>query len=176
MTKQSDHDLTTSDEAESATRSVRGTGWIASKIPLLLVVGVALIFHSRGGDMEVGSFAEPGPEFWPRILIIALIGTSVLGLFVDLTDGIEPFERSGFLRVVAGFGALCLFVLVFQQAGMILAGMVVLVLWLKGLNGESWRMSLSIAVVAPVLTYLLFVQALGVQFPDDLIASLFGGR
>jgi putative tricarboxylic transport membrane protein len=161
---------------EGSERRTRGTGWIASKVPLLFVVAVALIFHVKGGDMTVGSLGEPGPGFWPRVLVIALILMSVVGLCIDLTDGIEAFELSNTARVIAGFAALCLFVLIFQRTGMILAGVVFLLLWLKGLNGESWRLSVLIAVLAPLLTYLLFVQALGVRFPEDLVASLWGGR
>lgn len=177
MANMTDHEQTfTEPVAKTPEHQVRGTGWIASKVPLLCVVGVALVFHSQMDDMAVGSLTDPGPGFWPRVLIIGLIVTSLLGLCVDLTDGIEPFDKTGTLRMLAGFAALCLFVLVFQNTGMILAGMLLLMLWLKGLNGESWRLSVLISVVGPFLTYLLFVEALGVRFPEDLVASLWGGR
>lgn len=155
---------------------VRGTGWIASKVPLVVMIGVALVFHREMGDMTVGTLTEPGPGFWPRTLVIAIILTSALGFVADLSDGIEAFERSGTLRVVAGFAALSVFVLLFEHTGMILAGIIFMMLWLKGLNGESWRLSLVISVVSPILAYFLFVEALGVRFPEDLIASLWGGR
>ncbi|WP_338748787.1 tripartite tricarboxylate transporter TctB family protein [Janibacter alittae] len=177
MSEMTDQEQTLTEVAtEGSERRVRGTGWIASKVPLLFVVAVALVFHVKGGDMAVGTLSQPGPGFWPRVLVISLIVSSVVGLCVDLTDGIEAFELSNSVRVLAGFVALCLFVVVFQNTGMILAGMILLMLWLKGLNGESWRLSAIIAVVAPILTYLLFAQALGVRFPDDIVASLWGGR
>lgn len=177
MTNMADHASTITEETpETQTPRPRGTGWIASKVPLLFVVAVALVFHGQSDDLDVGSLTEPGPGFWPRVLVIALILSSILGLCVDLKDGIESFEVANTFRVVAGFAALCVFVFVFKSTGMILAGMVFLVLWLRGLNGESWRLSVVIAVVAPILTYLLFVEALGVRFPEDLVASLWGGR
>lgn len=177
MTNLTDHEHTMIETTpETPERRARGTGWIASKVPLLFVVAVALIFHAKGDDLAVGNLTEPGPGFWPRVLVVALLLASVLGLCVDLSDGIESFEMSSTFRVIAGFAALCLFVLVFKNTGMILAGIVLLLLWLKGLNGESWRLSVVIAVVAPILTYLLFVEALGVRFPADLVANLWGGR
>lgn len=177
MTEMTDRERsTTEDSIESPGSQQRGTGWIASKVPLLFVVVVSLIFYGQSDDLTVGSLTNPGPGFWPRVLIGALILSSVLGLCIDLTDGIESFERSNTIRVIAGFASLCLFVAVFKVAGMILAGVVFLAIWLKGLNGESWRLSIAIAVVAPVLTYLLFSVALGVRFPADLVASLWGGR
>ena len=163
-------------EADTPGHRQRGTGWIASKVPLLAAVVVVWVFNTQMGDMPIGSMAEPGPGFWPRVLLIGIILASVLGLLVDLTEGIEAFELPSTLRVLAGFVALGAFVVVFQNTGMILAGFVFLMVWLKGLSGESWRLSFAISVAAPVLTYLLFVQALGVRFPEDLIASLWGGR
>ena len=51
-----------------------------------------------------------------------------------------------------------------------------MMLWLKGLNGESWRLSLILSGVAPLVAYLLFVVALGVRLPEDVVASIWGGR
>ena len=155
---------------------VRGTGWLASKVPLVVAIAIALVFHLQTKEMEVGSLTEAGPGYWPRVLIVAIIVVSLLGFVMDLRDGIEPFELGGTARVLAGFVALAVFTLMFEQTGAILAGFVFLMLWLKGLNGESWRISLAIAVVAPLASYLLFVTALGVRLPADLVASLWGGR
>ena len=118
----------------------------------------------------------PGPGFWPRVLVVAIVVVSVLGLVVDMREGIEVFELGGTARVLGGFALLVLFTLMFEQTGSILAGFVFLMLWLKGLNGESWRMALAISVVAPLVSYLLFVTALGVRLPEDIVASLWGGR
>ncbi|MFS0883637.1 tripartite tricarboxylate transporter TctB family protein [Aeromicrobium sp. 179-A 4D2 NHS] len=155
---------------------VRGTGWIASKVPLAVAIAIAFVFHLQTKEMEVGSLTEAGPGFWPRVLIVAIIVISVLGFFIDMRDGIEVFELGSTVRVIAGFAALAVFTLMFEQTGSILAGFVFLMLWLKGLNGESWRMSLAISVVAPLASYLLFVSALGVRLPEDIVASLWGGR
>ncbi|MBC9227637.1 hypothetical protein GL325_15010 [Aeromicrobium sp. 636] len=155
---------------------VRGTGWIASKVPLLVAIAIAGFFHLQTQEMEVGSLTDPGPGFWPRVLIVGIVVVSVLGFVVDMRDGIEVFELGSTARVLAGFAALVVFTLLFEQTGSILAGFIFLMLWLKGLNGEGWRMSLAISVVAPLLSYLLFVTALGVRLPADIVASLWGGR
>ena len=155
---------------------VRGTGWIASKVPLMVAIAIAGVFHLQTSEMEVGSLTAPGPGFWPRVLVVAIVVVSVLGLVVDMREGIEVFELGGTARVLGGFALLVLFTLMFEQTGSILAGFVFLMLWLKGLNGESWRMALAISVVAPLVSYLLFVTALGVRLPEDIVASLWGGR
>lgn len=176
MTNMTDDTVPDVDDDPSATPPARGTGWVASKIPLVVTIAVAIVFHGQMDDMEIGSLIEPGPGFWPRILIIAIVLMSLVGFVADLKEGIETFELPGLVRVLGGFAALAAFVLIFENTGMILAGIVFLMLWLKGLNGESWRLSVVLAVVAPLLTYLLFVQALGVRFPEDIVASLWGGR
>lgn len=155
---------------------VRGTGWLASKVPLAVAIAIALVFHLQSKEMEVGTLTEAGPGYWPRVLVVAIVVVSVLGLVIDMRDGIEAFELGSTVRVIGGFAALAVFTLVFEQTGSILAGFVFLMLWLKGLNGESWRMALAISVVAPLASYLLFVIALGVRLPEDVIASLWGGR
>jgi len=160
----------------AAPEPTRGTGWIASKVPLVVAIALAAVFHLQTSEMEVGSLTEPGPGFWPRVLIVAIVVVSVIGFLIDTRDGIEVFELGGTVRVLLGFAALVVFTLLFQETGSILAGFVFLMIWLKGLNGESWRMSLAISVVAPLASYLLFVSALGVRLPEDIVASLWGGR
>ena len=172
MTEMTD-ELTSPPDADAPGR---GTGWIASKVPLVVAIAIAAVFHLQTGEMEVGTLTDPGPGFWPRVLILAIVVISLLGFLMDTRDGIEVFELGSTARVLAGFVALAVFTLLFEQTGSILAGFVFLMLWLKGLNGESWRMSLAISVVAPLASYLLFVTALGVRLPADLVASLWGGR
>jgi hypothetical protein len=161
---------------ESPPATMRGTGWLASKVPLVVAIAIAVVFHLQTSEMEVGTLTEPGPGYWPRVLIVSIIVVSLLGFVMDMTDGIETFELGATARVLAGFVTLVVFTLMFEQTGSILAGFVFLMLWLKGLNGESWRMSLAISVVAPLASYLLFVTALGVRLPEDIVASLWGGR
>lgn len=163
-------------EPDHPVEQVRGTGWIASKVPLAVTILAALVFHLQMQDMEVGSLTDPGPGFWPRLLIIGIVVTSLIALVADLTDGIEPFELAGTVRVLGGFATLVVFVFVFQSTGAILAGFVFMMLWLKGLNDEPWRLSIILSVVSPVVAYVLFVVALGVRLPDDIVASLWGGR
>jgi putative tricarboxylic transport membrane protein len=40
---------------------------------------------------------------------------------------------------------------------------------------EPWRWALGLALVGSVGLYLLFDTALGVRFPDDVVAGLVGG-
>ncbi len=149
---------------------------MGSKIPLLVVLAVAAVFHSQMGDMEFGSLSSPGPGFWPRVLLVSIVLLSLVGLVADMSEGIESFDTSGTTRVTAGFVAMAAFVLMFETTGVIFSGVVFLMLWLKGLNGESWKLSIALSIIVPVVAYLLFVTALGVRFPADPIASLWGGR
>lgn len=147
----------------------------ASKVPMLVVLAIAAIFLWQIRDMRVGTLTEPGPAFWPLILVVVMAITGVVGLLTDVTAGVEEFDSST-LRVGAGFVVLASFILLFPFTGVILAGFVFMVAWLRLLHGESWRLTLILAALAPLAAYLLFVTLLGVRFPDDLVASLWGGR
>lgn len=164
------------DEQDAPPTQQRRVGYIATKVPLVVAIAIAVVFHLQTRNMDIGSLTEPGPGFWPRVLIIGIIAASALGFVVDLGEGIESFELTPTARVLGGFMALVVFTLMFEQTGAILAGFVFMMLWLKGLNGESWRLSILISAITPIVCYLLFVTALGVRLPEDIVASLWGGR
>ena len=160
---------------EGASRSDYTPSRLVSSIPLIAVLAIALGFYVQTRDMKLGTLAEPGPAMWPMILILGLVGVSILGLSVNLTEGIERFN-SGSLQVMAGIVGLCLFVVLFSHTGMILPGILFLTFWLRVLWRETWQLSVAIAAGSSLLGYFLFVGLLGVSFPPDLIAGLWGGR
>ncbi|MGH1561407.1 tripartite tricarboxylate transporter TctB family protein [Mumia sp. DW29H23] len=156
---------------EPVSRKSRLASWIA----LAAVLVFAVVFLVEALNMKVGTLSAPGPALWPTIVAALLAVTCLVGFALDLTAGEEPFERGSF-RVAAAAVALYLFIVLFTYTGSILAGFVLLTFWLKALAKESWRLSLTVAALGSLASYFLFVGLLGVVFPDDLVASLWGGR
>lgn len=159
---------------ERAPRGGAAAWWLA-KLPLLVVLALSGAFLYLARDLEVGSLTEPGPGLWPTLIAVLLAATALVGLALSTADGIERFGPDAW-RVGVGVVVLWIFIMLFGSIGLILPGLLLTVFWLRVLAQESWRISVGVAVGATFACYFLFVTALGVVFPDDLVAQLWGGR
>ncbi|WP_308128098.1 tripartite tricarboxylate transporter TctB family protein [Modestobacter italicus] len=139
---------------------------------LLLALGVAAVFGSR--RLGLGELTAPGPGLWPFIVSLLLTGTAAVLVLLDPAEDYEPWTR-GTVRIIAGLVSLGVFILLFQTFGFVVAAFLMLLLWLRVFGGESWRMTLVLAVGGTAVMYLLFVEALGVPFPDGLVDAVIGG-
>lgn len=133
---------------------------------LLLLFGVWAMLQAR--DLSLGELSAPGPGLWPFIVAGLLALTAAVLLVVDDPDDYEPFTR-GALGIVAGLVSLGVFILLFQEIGFVVPAFLMLVLWLRLFAREPWRWTLPLAVVGAVGFQLLFVEVLGVPFPDDVL-------
>ncbi|TFV68206.1 UNVERIFIED_ORG: tripartite tricarboxylate transporter TctB family protein [Bacillus sp. AZ43] len=149
-------------------------GWFITRLPLLVVLAFGTYFAIASYELELGTLRAPLSGLWPFIVSVVLIACTLVGLFTcDPTD-VEQFGRP-VVRPFLGLAALCLFVLLWDEVGLLLTGAVVLTFWFKVLARESWRMAVALAVGASVVAHLLFVVLLGARLPDDVIAQLWGG-
>jgi putative tricarboxylic transport membrane protein len=139
---------------------------------LVLAVGVGALVGAVG--LSLGALAAPGPGLWPFIVALLLTGTALILLVVDDPEDYEPWTR-GTVRIIGGLAGLAVFVVAFETIGFLLPAFLMLLLWLRVFGGESWRWALGLALAGSVGMYLLFDTALGVPFPDDVVAGLVGG-
>lgn len=145
------------------------------RAPLLVLLAVGGVFLALALQMEWGSLAEPGPGLWPTIVAVVLVVITLAALVVENGRYAEKFTvDSG--RALVGFVLLVATAWAFSYVGLILAGTLFLLIWLRFLSDESWRLSIPVAVAAPLACHALFVVALGVYLPDDVVAQLWGGR
>lgn len=140
-----------------------GRWW--SAVPM--AVGIAGAVGSV--RLSPGSLTSPGPGFWPLVVSVAVTACSAVLLVTGQgAAGQERFGRRA-VATLAGLASLAVFILLFQVVGFILPGAALLVFWLRWLGGESWRLTLPVALLIPVGLHLLFVELLGVPFPPDLV-------
>src|SRR5688500_11659447 len=137
-------------------------GGPASQVAAALVtlaVGLlgAVLAHGYG----LGSLRRPGPGLWPLIVSTVIIALSVVLLVIgrQLTDS-EKFSRSSILPLVGlvtfvGFGFL-LPVIGFEIPALLLS-----IVWLRFLGGETWRSTIAVSVVTVAAFYALFLYGLG---------------
>lgn len=169
------HGSTAASETGTEGTAARGHRWLGlHRIApvLLLALGVAAIVGSRG--LGLGELTAPGPGLWPFIVSLLLTGTAAVLVLLDPAEDYEPWTR-GTVRIIAGLVSLGVFILLFQTLGFVVAAFLMLLVWLRVFGGESWRLTLVLAAGGTAVMYLLFVEALGVPFPDGLVDAVIGG-
>jgi putative tricarboxylic transport membrane protein len=139
---------------------------------LVLAVGVGALTGAVG--LSLGSLTAPGPGLWPFVVALLLTGTALVLVVVDDPDDYEPFTRAS-ARIAGGLAGLAVFVAAFEVVGFLLPAFLMLLLWLRAFGREPWRWALGLALAGSIGLYLLFDTALGVRFPDDVVAGLVGG-
>lgn len=142
---------------------------LGSLVPLI----GSLFFLAYSYALGLGVWNKPGPGLWPFI-ISALMAVISLTLLVKEKGSAtaEAFTAKSrmFLYAVGGIAG---FIVLFQWLGFLLPGALLLLLWLKYLSRESWRMSVLLAVLVAISFYVVFVVWLKIPFPEDILVRIF---
>lgn len=145
-------------------RAPRGGRWMQYAGALFTVVlGVTTMVMAYGFGM--GRPAQPGPGLWPFVIGVLL---TVLGVLLLLAahglDDAEAFTRSSLLPV-AGLATFFMLAILMPMIGFEIPSLLLCLIWLRFLGGESWRSSVVTAVAIVVAFYLIFVVALSIPLP-----------
>lgn len=138
---------------------------------VLAVVGAAVVLQSL--RMGIGSLAAPGPGLWPGVAGAALLGFSAYLLAFERGAEPEPFTANSW-KVPVALLSLAVFGVALAYLGLMGPVVVLMVVWLKFLGGEPLWLSVVLACAASVALHLLFVKALGVPFPRDVLLVVTG--
>lgn len=149
----------------------------------------SLFFLGVGGLFSVASFNHsiwdqygPGPGFFPLLLGIIFSILSFL-LFIVSSFKKEPkedeFVESDSLdfriirKTVIYLVFLFCFYFLFDRLGFLLTILFFMMGVLILFSRKSIKFSLSLSILASILTYLIFVRLLGVQLPEGILQNLF---
>ncbi len=141
----------------------RFLGWGA----LLLALPVVAASWGYG----VGSPKSPGAGFWPLVIALTMAG---LGLSLILrpsqntqTAGGEGESRWGKFSV--SLGTFAFYVAALEPLGYLLATTIMLFAQLRWVESRSWKSSATIAVLAAVISLIVFRVLLKVSLPEGVI-------
>jgi putative tricarboxylic transport membrane protein len=123
--------------------------------------------HLAYGD-GLGSLRRPGPGLWPFAVsvLIALLAIMLLVVGRHLDDA-EKFTRASLL-VLAGGATFVGLGLMLPTLGFEIPAILLGIVWLRFLGGESWRSTIVISVATTAAFYLLFLYALKIPLPHLL--------
>jgi hypothetical protein len=134
---------------------------VAALVVLALGTGAAVLAHGYG----LGSLRRPGPGLWPFAVSLLIVALSVVLLVIHrrLHDA-EKFTRSSLL-VLVGTATFIGLGLLLPTVGFEIPAVLLGIVWLRFLGGESWRSTIAISVATTAAFYVLFLYALQIPLP-----------
>ena len=137
---------------------------VSALVVLVLGIGGAYLAYGYG----LGSLRRPGPGLWPFAVsvLIALLAIMLLVVGRHLDDA-EKFTRASLL-VLAGGATFIGLGLLLPTIGFEIPAILLGIVWLRFLGGESWRSTIVISVATTAAFYLLFLYVLKIPLPHLL--------
>jgi hypothetical protein len=140
------------------------------------IVGAALLLFASAivwgaAVMPPGTLGAPGPGYFPRALGVLLAAVSA-GLLVRawrLTTATDEAVVLGHRDIALTIVALAVLGLVFEYFGYVLSATLFMLVLLRAFSGLGWLRSLAAAVATVLVSYIIFVQVLGVSLPGGLL-------
>jgi hypothetical protein len=140
-------------------------GALANAASSLVVLAVGVGAGILSLAMGLGTPATPQPGLWPFIISCVMVG---LGLF-QLIAGRHNRDAEKFTRMstapLTGLVTLAAMVALMPLIGFELPALVLCVIWMRFLGGETWRSTLLVSVSVVVAFYGIFVLALNTSIP-----------
>jgi putative tricarboxylic transport membrane protein len=116
-----------------------------------------------------------GPAWFPGLVAGGLGACGVLLVLAGFRSGAPWLRFPEWLHrersraaVLAVLGGVVFYILAADKLGFYLTGVVIIALWVRVL-GASWRMTILMAVVAPLIIHLAFYKGLRVPLPWGLL-------
>jgi hypothetical protein len=140
-------------------------GALANVGSSLVVIGVGIGAVVLSIAMGLGTPSAPQPGLWPFMISCVMV---VLGLF-QLIMGRHNRDAEKFTRMSAapltGLVTLAAMVALMPLAGFELPALVLCIIWMRFLGGETWRSTLVVSAVVVAAFYGIFVMALNTSIP-----------
>jgi hypothetical protein len=137
---------------------------VSSLVVLVFGVVAAVLAYGYG----LGSLRRPGPGLWPFVVSIAIAVLAVILLVVGRTlADAEKFTRASYL-VLAGAATFVGLGLLLPTIGFEIPAVLLGIVWLRFLGGETWRSTIVISICTTAGFYLLFLYALRIPLPHLL--------
>jgi putative tricarboxylic transport membrane protein len=144
------------------------------RIAAIFFFGVGAFFALYSCTIEIGAWNEPGPGFLPFWggLTLVLMSTGLLAKNWRKEGPVRPpfFPQAASVkRVLATFGALIAYNLIFETLGFTLTSFLFVGFLLRFVFPQSWLRTFVVAASAAIVARLLFVNFLQTQLPPGIL-------
>jgi putative tricarboxylic transport membrane protein len=142
------------------------------------VLGLAVLFPSY--RLGLGTLTSPGPgflPFWCGLILSALsLGVFFHRLFTPSGGESQEIRKLwGGVRWVRGVfvvAALLVYTLVFSSLGYLLSTLALLLFLFKTIEPQRWAVAVGGAVLASLISFIVFALWLDVQLPRGILERL----
>lgn len=138
-------------------------------VGIIALVGGAILALSAW-QIGLGNFRMPGPGAWPFLMAIALtLNGALLFSWPDATAQPAKILVPRWARLILTLGTLFAYALLFEWLGYIIDTVILLFIQFKWVENCRLKASLLLAVLASIISYLLFALWLKVALPTGFI-------
>lgn len=130
------------------------------------IIGATICLASAA--LRLGSWRHPQPGLFPFLIGSGIVLLSVIHALAHIVATSEPEipPSSGSVgRLGVVFAALSVYALALERVGFLVCALVFFVAVFKTLSRKSWAYSILAALIATVLSYLMFETWLKVNLP-----------
>jgi hypothetical protein len=143
-------------------------GPVANLAACLVTAGVGVAGAVAAVALGLGTPSQPGAGLWPLAVSVAIVVLSLAQAVVGRRGGDgEKFSRYSWLSL-AGLATLLALVALLPVIGFEIPALLLSLVWMKLLGGESWRSAVLYSVLVVGALYAVFVGALGTNVPHLL--------
>ena len=140
-------------------------GALANAASSLVVIGVGVGATILSVAMGLGTPDKPQPGLWPFIISLVMVALGVFQLVLGRHNrDAEKFTRMS-VAPLTGLVTLAAMVALMPIAGFELPALVLCIIWMRFLGGETWRSTLVVSAVVVAAFYGIFVTALNTSIP-----------
>ncbi|MFD2795535.1 tripartite tricarboxylate transporter TctB family protein [Promicromonospora vindobonensis] len=140
-------------------------GPVANLAACLVTAAVGLSGAVGAVALGLGTPAQPGAGLWPLAISVAVVVLSLAQALIGRRGGDgETFSRYSWLPLIGLATLLCLVALL-PVIGFEIPSLLLSLVWMKLLGGESWRSAVLYSVLVVGVLYAVFVGALGTNVP-----------
>jgi putative tricarboxylic transport membrane protein len=135
------------------------------------VVLLALSLAAAVQAWNLGTWIDqrPGPGLWPFLIAVVMFACVAGAWLRERRSQAEAPPETSWRRELVAFGSLVAYIMAFAYLGPVLPTFLLLVLWLKALANEPWRLVLPLSVAGTAAVYVVFDVLLGVPFPAGVL-------
>ena len=143
----------------------------------VLIVLAGIFFKYADTFKMLPGQADIGPKAFPRFVSVVIVILAILLIITELKKNDQTKVQLFNLKFLIGLVTAVLYFLLFKKVGFVLCSMVSIfvmeVLLLNEPFKKAWPLVTGVAVIVPVVIYLVFGMALKVPLPAGLLSFLF---
>lgn len=140
-------------------------GALANAASSLVVLGVGIGAVVLSVSMGLGTLQAPQPGLWPFIAACVMVALGLFQLILGRHNrDAERFTRMSFAPLT-GLVTLAAMVTLMPLIGFEIPALILCVIWMRFLGGETWRSTALVSVLVVAAFYGIFVLALGTSIP-----------